>query len=113
MPKLELARAAGVPPEPHAARLEATAGEVLTGRRFTLLTVRDVRLRVPVFNGTRGYPAPRARSTRVLLVRRRELAELVGEYLAREGFSLEAEVDGTRAMTAPFRRDHQLVRAPT
>jgi len=38
-----------------------------------------------------------------------ELAELVGEYLAREGFSLEAEVDGTRAIDRAVAGDHQLV----
>jgi two-component system response regulator CpxR len=38
-----------------------------------------------------------------------ELAELVSEYLAREGFSLEAEVDGTRAIDRVVSGDHQLV----
>ena len=39
--------------------------------------------------------------TRVLLVDDDvELAELVGEYLTREGFTLDAETDGTRASTA-------------
>src|SRR5256712_2523126 len=48
--------------------------------------------------------------TRVLLVDDdAELAELVGEYLAREGFSLEAEVDGTRAIDRAVAGDHQLV----
>ena len=48
--------------------------------------------------------------TRVLLVDDdAELAELVGEYLAREGFSLEAEVDGTRAIDRVAAGDHQLV----
>jgi two-component system response regulator CpxR len=52
-------------------------------------------------------PAP---VTRVLLVDDdAELAELVGEYLAREGFSLEAEADGTRAIDRVTSGDHQRV----
>ena len=48
--------------------------------------------------------------TRVLLVDDdAELAELVSEYLAREGFLLEAEVDGTRAVDRVTSGDHQLV----
>jgi DNA-binding response OmpR family regulator len=48
--------------------------------------------------------------TRVLLVDDdAELAELVGEYLGREGFSLEAEVDGTRAVDRVTSGDHHLV----
>jgi two-component system, OmpR family, response regulator CpxR len=48
--------------------------------------------------------------TRVLLVDDdAELAELVGEYLGREGFSLEAEADGTRAVDRVTSGDHQLV----
>src|SRR5499433_171540 len=52
-------------------------------------------------------PAP---VTRVLLVDDdAELAELVGEYLSREGFSLDAEADGTRAVDRVRSGDHQLV----
>ena len=48
--------------------------------------------------------------TRVLLVDDdAELAELVGEYLGREGFFLEAEVDGTRAVDRVTSGDHHLV----
>ena len=48
--------------------------------------------------------------TRVLLVDDdAELAELVGEYLGREGFLLEAEADGTRAVDRVTSGDHQLV----
>jgi len=48
--------------------------------------------------------------TRVLLVDDdAELAELVGEYLGREGFLLEAEADGTRAVDRVMSGDHQLV----
>jgi two-component system response regulator CpxR len=60
----------------------------------------------------RAVASPSAPSavTRVLLVDDdAELAELVGEYLAREGFSLEAEVDGTRAIDRVAAGDHQLV----
>jgi len=47
--------------------------------------------------------------TRVLLVDDdAELAELVGEYLAREGFSLDAEADGTRAVDRAASGDYQL-----
>src|SRR6266478_7436910 len=47
--------------------------------------------------------------TRVLLVDDdAELAELVGEYLAREGFSLDAETDGTRAVDRAASGDYQL-----
>jgi two-component system response regulator CpxR len=63
-----------------------------------------------VFNGavaSLNAPAP---VTRVLLVDDdAELAELVGEYLAREGFSLDAEADGTRAIDRVTSGDHQLV----
>ncbi|HEY3099082.1 MAG TPA: response regulator transcription factor [Methylomirabilota bacterium] len=55
-------------------------------------------------------PSAPSAVTRVLLVDDdAELAELVGEYLAREGFSLEAEVDGTRAIDRVAAGDHQLV----
>jgi len=37
-----------------------------------------------------------------------ELAELVGEYLAREGFVLDAEADGTRAVDRVLSGDYQL-----
>ena len=37
-----------------------------------------------------------------------ELAELVGEYLAREGFVLDAEADGTRAVDRVASGDYQL-----
>src|SRR6266403_6392 len=48
--------------------------------------------------------------TRVLLVDDdAELAELVGEYLAREGFSLDAETDGTRAVDRAASGDYQLM----
>jgi two-component system, OmpR family, response regulator CpxR len=63
-----------------------------------------------VFN--RSVVASNAQSsvTRVLLVDDdAELAELVSEYLAREGFLLEAEVDGTRAVDRVTSGDHQLV----
>jgi len=57
-----------------------------------------------------GSPSAPSAVTRVLLVDDdAELAELVGEYLAREGFSLEAEVDGTRAIDRAVAGDHQLV----
>ncbi len=47
--------------------------------------------------------------TRVLLVDDdAELAELVSEYLAREGFSLDAETDGTRAVDRAASGDYQL-----
>src|SRR6267142_5705910 len=47
--------------------------------------------------------------TRVLLVDDdAELAELVGEYLAREGFSLDAETDGARAVDRAASGDYQL-----
>ena len=48
-------------------------------------------------------------TTRVLLVDDDvELAELVGEYLAREGFVLDAEADGTRAVDRVVSGDYQL-----
>ena len=57
-----------------------------------------------------GSPSAPSAVTRVLLVDDdAELAELVGEYLAREGFSLEAEVDGTRGIDRAVAGDHQLV----
>ena len=37
-----------------------------------------------------------------------ELAELVGEYLTREGFTLEAETDGTHAVDRAVSGDYQL-----
>src|SRR5204862_8022660 len=47
--------------------------------------------------------------TRVLLVDDdAELAELVGEYLAREGFSLDAETNGTRAVDRAASGDYKL-----
>jgi len=53
-----------------------------------------------------NLPGP---ATRVLLVDDDvELAELVGEYLAREGFELDAEEDGTRAMGRLASGDYQL-----
>jgi two-component system response regulator CpxR len=56
-----------------------------------------------------SHSAPAA-VTRVLLVDDdAELAELVGEYLAREGFSLDAEADGTQAVDRVTSGDHQLV----
>jgi two-component system response regulator CpxR len=55
-------------------------------------------------------PSAPSAVTRVLLVDDdAELAELVSEYLAREGFALEAEVDGTRAIDRVAAGDHQLV----
>jgi two-component system response regulator CpxR len=63
-----------------------------------------------VFNGAVGSPSAPSPVTRVLLVDDdAELAELVGEYLAREGFSLDAEADGTRAIDRVTSGDHQLV----
>jgi len=63
-----------------------------------------------VFNGAVASLSAPSPVTRVLLVDDdAELAELVGEYLAREGFSLEAEVDGTRAIDRAVAGDHQLV----
>jgi two-component system response regulator CpxR len=60
--------------------------------------------------GAVASPSAPSAVTRVLLVDDdAELAELVGEYLAREGFSLEAEVDGTRAIDRVAAGDHQLV----
>jgi two-component system, OmpR family, response regulator CpxR len=47
--------------------------------------------------------------TRVLLVDDDvELAELVGEYLIREGFTLDAETDGTHALDRAVSGDYQL-----
>ena len=47
--------------------------------------------------------------TRVLLVDDDvELAELVGEYLTREGFTLDAETDGTHALDRALSGDYQL-----
>ena len=63
-----------------------------------------------MFNGLVGSPNVQTSVTRVLLVDDdAELAELVGEYLAREGFSLDAEADGTRAVDRVMSGDHQLV----
>ncbi len=57
-----------------------------------------------------GSQSAPAAATRVLLVDDDvELADLVGEYLAREGFSLDAEGDGTRAVDRVSAGDHQLV----
>ena len=48
-------------------------------------------------------------ATRVLLVDDDvELAELVGEYLTREGFTLDAETDGTHALGRAISGDYQL-----
>ena len=48
-------------------------------------------------------------TTRVLLVDDDvELAELVGEYLIREGFTLDAETDGTHALGRAVSGDYQL-----
>src|ERR1700741_3881359 len=48
-------------------------------------------------------------TTRVLLVDDDvELAELVGEYLIREGFTLDAETDGTHALDRAVSGDYQL-----
>src|SRR6185437_9225799 len=56
-----------------------------------------------------GSPGVQGSATRVLLVDDDvELAELVGEYLAREGFVLDAEEDGTRAMGRLAVGDYQL-----
>jgi DNA-binding response OmpR family regulator len=63
-----------------------------------------------VFNEAVASPSAQSPVTRVLLVDDdAELAELVGEYLGREGFSLEAEADGTRAIDRVTSGDHQLV----
>ena len=51
-----------------------------------------------------------SRTVRVLLVDDdTELGELVGEYLAREGFSLEIEADGTRAVDRALSGDFRLI----
>jgi two-component system response regulator CpxR len=51
-----------------------------------------------------------SRVVRVLLVDDdTELGELVREYLAREGFSLEVEADGTRAVERAVAGDYQLI----
>src|SRR6185436_17639119 len=48
-------------------------------------------------------------TTRILLVDDDvELAELVGEYLTREGFTLDAETDGTHALDRAISGDYQL-----
>ena len=53
--------------------------------------------------------APEVGATRVLLVDDDvELAELVGEYLTREGFTLDAETDGTHALDRAISGDYQL-----
>ena len=63
-----------------------------------------------MFNGCVVSPGGQGAVTRILLVDDdAELAELVGEYLDREGFSLDAEVDGTRAIDRLSTGDHQLV----
>jgi DNA-binding response OmpR family regulator len=50
------------------------------------------------------------RTVRVLLVDDdTELGELVREYLAREGFVLEVEADGTRAVDRATSSDYQLI----
>ena len=50
------------------------------------------------------------RTVRVLLVDDdTELGELVREYLAREGFSLEIEADGTRAVDRALSGDYRLI----
>src|SRR6059036_1359361 len=55
-------------------------------------------------------PNPAGRSVRILLVDDdTELGELVREYLAREGFSLEVEGDGTRAVDRALTGDYRLV----
>ena len=57
-----------------------------------------------------GPSSPPSSTTRVLLVDDDvELADLVGEYLAREGFVLDAEADGTRAVDRVASGDYQLV----
>jgi two-component system, OmpR family, response regulator CpxR len=54
-------------------------------------------------------PNVHAPPPRVLLVDDdEELAELVGEYLAREGFVLDAEGDGTRGVNRALSGDYQL-----
>jgi len=56
-----------------------------------------------------GPSSPPSSTTRVLLVDDDvELADLVGEYLAREGFVLDAEADGTRAFDRVASGDYQL-----
>ena len=46
-------------------------------------------------------------TTRILLVDDDvELAELVGEYLTREGFTLDAETDGTHALDRAISGDY-------
>lgn len=63
-----------------------------------------------VFNGSVVSPNAESSVPRVLLVDDdAELAELVSEYLAREGFLLDAEVDGTRALDRVTSGQHQLV----
>ena len=53
--------------------------------------------------------APEVGATRVLLVDDDvELAELVGEYLTREGFTLDTETDGTHALDRAISGDYQL-----
>src|SRR5262245_26738482 len=53
--------------------------------------------------------APEVGSTRVLLVDDDvELAELVGEYLTREGFTLDAETDGSHALDRALSGDYHL-----
>jgi len=55
-------------------------------------------------------PNVMSRVVRVLLVDDdTELGELVREYLAREGFSLEVEADGTRAVERAVAGDYQLI----
>jgi CheY-like chemotaxis protein len=55
-------------------------------------------------------PTTPARAVGVLLVDDdTELGELVREYLAREGFSLEVEGDGTRAVERALSGDYRLI----
>jgi two-component system response regulator CpxR len=54
-------------------------------------------------------PSAQGRMTRVLLVDDdEELCELVREYLVQEGFQLDAEVDGARAVERAASGDYQL-----
>ena len=63
-----------------------------------------------MFNGAVTASNGQGSVTRVLLVDDdAELADLVEEYLGREGFSLEAEADGARALERVTSGHHQLV----
>jgi DNA-binding response OmpR family regulator len=56
-----------------------------------------------------GPPIAQNRPTRVLLVDDDvELAEMVGEYLSREGFALDPETDGLRALDRALSGEYQL-----